>query len=177
MNTQVRALLGVLAGLLLACTSPLLSACETLPALLGERLSLMDEVAAYKWLRGEAIEDKEREAAVIEAASAAALARGLAPAGSRRLFIAQMEAAKDIQRYWISRWEQGESAPRGVPDLALIRTQLNRLGDAIVDSAGQRCQWGLAELEAALSVEGLPAARRDEIVAAVAALQPAVARW
>lgn len=170
MNMRVRPLPGLLAGFLLACASPSLAACEALPALLRERLLLMDEVAAYKWLHGEAIEDREREAAVIEAASAAALARGLAPADSRRLFIAQMEAAKDIQRYWISRWQQGESAPRSAPDLAQIRTELNRLGDAIVDSAAKQCVWRRAVLAAALVVEGLPAARRDEIVAAVAAL-------
>jgi len=155
----------------MGCTGASLCAQEALPDLLRKRLLLMEEVAAYKRRQGEAVEDRVREAAVVEAATAMALMQGLNPVGVRRLFITQIEAAKDIQRYWLKRWEQSGPPPRDGPNLEEIRAELNRLGKAIVASAARQCVWQRADLESALAVDGLSLARRDEIISAIAGLE------
>lgn len=107
------------------------------------RLELMDDVAAHKWAARQAIEDVEREQVVLAAARDQALAHGLGPyldqETSQFFFHIQIEAAKEIQRYWFERFAEGEPVPEA-PDLdAAIRPALIRLGDAIAESiAGSR---------------------------------------
>ncbi|MEM9314647.1 MAG: gamma subclass chorismate mutase AroQ, partial [Pseudomonadota bacterium] len=125
-----------------------------LTSLLNERLSHMRAVAAYKWIHHRPIEDREREARVLDAAELAGLRHRLRRESTRAFFVAQIEAAKDIQRYWFDRWAVG-GAPTSAPDLsAELRPELLRLGDAIVGA--------LAEVSASQSIaietEGVTAA-------------------
>jgi cyclohexadienyl dehydratase len=104
--------------------------------LIAARLSLMRDVAAYKWIHDLPIEDAEREAVVIEAAQTDGLRRLLRPESVRPFFALQIGAAKDIQRYWFERWRAG-AAPTEAPDLAAeVRPRLLTLGSDIVDALG-----------------------------------------
>jgi len=149
-----------------------LQAADLLPELLRERLLLMDEVAVYKWRHDLAVEDLAREKVVIGESTADALGHGLVPATSRQLFVAQMNAAKEIQHYWFSRWQNGEAVPARRADLdGEIRPQLSRLGATIVAAAARRQHWEREDLERALSVEGLSTQGRDAIIAAIRNLE------
>lgn len=144
----------------------------SLAALLHQRLSLMDEVAAHKWRHKQPVEDLVREKVVIEQATEDALAHGLVPASSRRLFIAQMEASKEIQRYWFARWQEGAVLPETVPDLDRdIRPELLRLGSAIVAAAAVRRPGDRAVLEQAFVVEGLSVAGQNRLMSAIDQLE------
>jgi chorismate mutase-like protein len=106
---------------------------DSLFELIESRLAMMEQVAAYKYANKLAIEDSTRETQVLEAASNSALAYGLTPASSRFFFALQIEAAKEVQRYWFEQW----SDSRPITNLLVslddeLRPRLNALGDAIV---------------------------------------------
>ncbi|MCR9094705.1 MAG: transporter substrate-binding domain-containing protein [bacterium] len=115
-------------------------------ALLDDRLSLMTEVARVKQVMTRPIEDRPREATVLDRAAGSvaneAAARGLpAPdeAGIRAFYQAQIEAAKSIQRAWTRANPTSAEAP--APATALeaaaarladdVRPALLDLGDRI----------------------------------------------
>jgi chorismate mutase-like protein len=101
--------------------------------LIAERLALMEQVAAYKYLNGVSVEDPEREAVVIAHATERAAEAGLDSEAMAAFFAAQIEAAKAIQRCWIARWQVApDTAPEEAPDLALeIRPRLIEIGNAL----------------------------------------------
>ncbi|MBW2230417.1 MAG: transporter substrate-binding domain-containing protein [Deltaproteobacteria bacterium] len=162
-----------------------------LPALLAamdERLALMPMVAEAKRQSGTPVEAPERETMVLRAAQrsvqeAAArrptsrgdAARGVpSPRSVRRFFVAQIEAAKDVQRATLATPAGRDASPP--PDLARsLRPALLRIG--------QRIAFLLIELPAeldrasvaattrdALARHGLSAARLDELSDALVAL-------
>ena len=97
--------------------------------------SLMRGVAAYKFSNQLAIEDQARETIVLDDAAGAALAYGLTPASSRFFFAIQIEAAKEIQRYWFEEWADNRQLPESIPSLQdELRPRLNELGEAIVST-------------------------------------------
>ena len=106
--------------------------------LIARRLSLMEPVAAWKWLHARPVEDLAREELVLAKATEAAVGAGLAPDGARAFFAAQIGAAKDIQSCWIARWHGGAApAPESAPDLAEeIRPQLIEIGAALLAWVG-----------------------------------------
>ena len=116
--------------LLLLAPSTLL-ADETLYRLINERLSLMEQVAAYKWINEQPIAVPEREVFVINNAIDDGLQYGITTDSSGAFFLAQIEAAKDIQQCWFARWETGQ-APESAEDLVtVIRPKLITLGEGI----------------------------------------------
>jgi chorismate mutase len=124
-------------GLLLAMAcmvSPAVSAQACGPgdlfALVAERLSQMPAVAEYKYARELPVSDPAREQRVLESASARARELGIPPAQVRPFILAQVEAARFIQRRLMREWEQqGRSPVKGGADLvATIRPRLIRLG-------------------------------------------------
>lgn len=132
----------------------------------------MDEVAAHKWRRNQPVEDLAREGVVIRQSTEDALAHGLVPATSRRLFIAQMDAAKEIQHYWFDRWQGGLAPPETVPDLdGEIRPELLRLGSAIVAAVSTQRHVDRAALAQVLMVEGLSVDGRDRLMSAIDQLE------
>jgi len=103
--------------------------------LIGYRLDLMKDVAATKWQSKTAIEDQDRESIVIETAAADALKYGLTPASSRFFFAMQIEAAKEIQRYWFDEWAGGREFEPPQADLNKeIRPKLLSMGTSIVEA-------------------------------------------
>ncbi len=121
----------VLALVTLLTVAPMPVQASELYSAINERLSLMQDVAAHKWLNEMPIEALDREALVIEKAVLSGLEQGITVAGSRRFFVAQIEAAKEIQRCWFKRWQK-LPPPEGAPDLiAVTRPRLLELGDNI----------------------------------------------
>ncbi len=94
--------------------------------LLARRLAYMPLVAAYKRQHGLPIEDREREATVLQAALVRAKTTGISESALRSFFALQIELAKAVQR----RSRAGESL-----DLTTqIRPALIELGDRIVEA-------------------------------------------
>ena len=104
--------------------------------LVDERLELMKDVAAFKYLNGIAIEDLKREAVVLARAREKAEAEGLDDGLIERFFRRNIDAAKTIQRCWIEKWSSGAVAPPGrAPDLrAHIRPRLIDIGNRLTQS-------------------------------------------
>ncbi len=123
--------------LTLAAGSPGLAAEDDAGAvfeLIDARLELMLPVAAWKQANDAAVEDKAREAVVVEKAVEAASLHNIDPEGAAVFFRAQIEAAKEIQVCWIERWSAGEATPPvEVPDLkGEIRPQLIEIGGKLL---------------------------------------------
>lgn len=140
--------------------------------LVNARLALMEQVAAYKWHRGLPIEDLQREAVVLDSARDAALRHGLEPGSSRRLFAAQIAAAKAVQGHWFEVWKSG-SGPGNVADLSeTIRPELLRLGEAILASAAAANEpLDQQAFANAMTVTGLSQAHREALFDALNGLE------
>ena len=138
--------------------------------LVGQRLDLMRDVAAHKWINGLRIEDRDRETAVLLNAADVALRHGIEVASTRELFRVQISAAKEIQHYWFERWAI-DNAPASAPDLnKVVRPQLLVLGEQILASlATQGCC--AAYVGDALNVEGLNAGTRAALLRALASVE------
>jgi len=107
-------------------------AVETLFHLVRQRLSLMDEVANYKWQHKLPVEDLPRETLVLNSAVKNAMNFHLEPRSSRAFFSIQINAAKEIQQGWFDYW-QNTSSPQVGRDLKkTIRPQLITLGKQIL---------------------------------------------
>ena len=99
--------------------------------LVHSRLALMKDVAAYKWINEIPIENLEREAFILEKAAAESLRSGIRLEDSKRFFSEQISAAKKIQQYWFSDWEN-QPGPAAAPDLDnILRPELIKLGNKI----------------------------------------------
>lgn len=116
--------------------------------LTNDRLSLMKSVMASKWISRSPIDDPAQEQVVINGALALSRPRGLADAGVRRFFKAQIGAAKQIELSWGKRW-LWSGYPSGLkpPDLTELRAQLAALTPKFIDALaglGQlRCRRGV----------------------------------
>jgi chorismate mutase len=122
--------------LILASDAPAASA-SGLNALLGlidDRLAVMPDVARHKYNSGAAVEDLAREAQVIEAVTAQAVAAGLDKEVASTFFQAQIDASKMIQAERVAVWKAEGHAPfADVPDLStVIRPKLDALTPALI---------------------------------------------
>ena len=126
-----------------AAAEPTASVLASLLAAIDERLALMPDVAEAKRASGSPVEVPEREAVVVDAA-VDGVRRARAPFGAagavaadtsqeaavRALFLAQIEAAKQIQKATLAR--APAPASPSPPDLdQSIRPALIRIGDRI----------------------------------------------
>ena len=119
----------------------------------------MRDVAAYKWLNGLPVADPGREQVVLEATRAQALNAGLKPESAAAFFELQIEAAKDIQRYWFEQWSAGDP-PEEAPDLdAAVRPRLLEIGDRILSGIGSATGHDATVFAALVRVEGLGSER------------------
>ncbi len=146
---------------------------------IADRLALMKPVAAWKRDHGVAVEDRAREAIVLESATEQAAKAGLAVETARPFFEAQIAAAKNIQRCWIARWDAGAPPPRPPPDLGTeIRPKLLEIGAALLTDVRAALAGGVAFDEtraaafaAATDLDCLSAAARDAIYRQLSGLQ------
>jgi len=107
---------------------------DRLMHLIARRMELMESVARWKWQQGHAIEDPDREAALLHSLIAKAKERGLDPGFVQAFFEAQIAAAKGVQQFWFVQWNRDEpSADEPVPDLLTeVRPQLSALGEELL---------------------------------------------
>ncbi|WP_018690545.1 gamma subclass chorismate mutase AroQ [Algicola sagamiensis] len=99
--------------------------------LIQERLSYMEDVAVYKAQHDLPIEDKKREAIVLEKTTNAATEVGLSPEKTIAFFKAQIALAKAIQ-YRLRADMLSDNTPREARDLkTIIRPKLIQLGKQI----------------------------------------------
>ena len=138
--------------------------------LIQKRLELMDEVAAYKWINKLPVEDLAREAVVLQNATIQSLKVGIRIEHSKQFFLQQIEAAKEIQRYWYSYWENNP-APENAPDLRnVVRPELTRLGNEIISNLLQTQAVHPDKFFTELTVEGLSEGSKKRLYAAVASI-------
>jgi cyclohexadienyl dehydratase len=149
---------------------------DTTTDLINERLALMKAVAADKARNDRAITDVAREAVVLDAAARAAARAGLNVDASRVFFALQIEAAKEIQRYWTRRWK-GRQIPTMRP-LADLRVDITRLGNAVVAALADAAQTpqfhnGQPTISGRIHATGLSRQTASQLLAAARSLGPA----
>ena len=138
--------------------------------LLQQRMGLMKAVAAHKWLHHLPIEDVDRETMVIKAVTYRGLRYGVTARSLSDLFLAQISAAKEIQRYWFSTWRR-TSPPNEAPDLETeLRPALTALGTAIVDALALESP-NSEEASNVIEAKGLSQATREQLLSAVRAIE------
>ena len=101
-----RALVGVLVRVALTIASgcAMASPLDDLAGAIATRLSLMDDVARYKWNHSLPIVDEQREAKLVERATAQAVTLGVPADYARRVVVAQIEASRARQAELTTQW-------------------------------------------------------------------------
>jgi chorismate mutase len=163
-------------GAVAAAPAPMTAARQVM-TLTQQRLELMDEVMASKWLSRAPIQDPAQEATVTETAVAEAEPLGVPAELTRSVFAAEIAAAKEVQLGWGSHWLY-YGAPEGLaaPELTTLRAELTAISKSIVatlprlDGLDAQPNVRARLLEAAkkiLRVRYLTAAGREAIVDAL----------
>lgn len=110
------------------------AAIAKLERLRAERRSVMPKVALWKWLKNMQVEDLDRERAVLDEVVRSAEARQLDAPALRHYFADLMTESKKIQIELFDRWKTESPGNEGVPDIAEIRKEIDRLTPLIIDA-------------------------------------------
>jgi chorismate mutase-like protein len=104
--------------------------------LIGARLSIMQEVAKYKWNNNAPIEDPDREQKLLDGVGKQVRAVGVRPQWAKHFFRLQIEAAKLAQYQLFQDWRRTQHlAFSDAPDLAtVVRPQLDALTPLLLKS-------------------------------------------
>jgi chorismate mutase len=114
------------------------TALTNLVALASQRLALAEPVARWKWANHKEIEDKPREAALLDAVEKRAVQTGLDPAFARTFFEDQIAASKDVQNALFAAWRATRPPEGTPPDLATsTRPALDRLTQKMLAGLAQ----------------------------------------
>ena len=107
-------------------------AMQSLVAAMDERLALMQDVAAAKWLSGAPILDAARETVVLQQVGAKARFLGLDPATTQAFFAEQVRLARDVQQRWHDEWKRdARCTPCGEPaNLQSVRERIDATNEA-----------------------------------------------
>jgi cyclohexadienyl dehydratase len=102
-------------------------AAQDLAQAVADRLDLMRDVAAAKWISGAPIQDPVREAAVLKRVAERARMFGLDADATQLFFDTQIRIARDIQQQWHARWRAaGHCAPCDQPaPLQAVRERID----------------------------------------------------
>jgi chorismate mutase len=108
---------------------------QELSKLIG-RLSIMQEVAQYKWNKNAPIEDPDREQKLLESVAKQTQVDGLQPQWTRHFFRLQIEAAKLAQYQLFYDWRRTQHpAFSDAPGLAaVLRPRLDALTPLLLKS-------------------------------------------
>ncbi len=109
-------------------------AAQSLVQAIDERLTIMRDVAAAKWLSGAPILDAAREAVVLQQVAARAQSLGLDPVTTQAFFAEQIRLARDLQQHWHDEWQRaGHCAPCDEPaDLQAVRERIDATNERAV---------------------------------------------
>jgi chorismate mutase len=107
---------------------------------MGQRLTLMHEVARWKWTTGKPVADPERERDSLQSVVERGRGKGLDPDLVRPFFEAQMAAARLIQQADFDRWKANDQGPfADTTSLAVLRQRIDGLNHELIDAlAGVR---------------------------------------
>lgn len=116
-----------------------LGAVEPLLLRLAERLGVAEDVARSKWNSRAPIEDVEREKQILAGLVQQAQTAGLDAQLAEKVFRAQIEASKQLQRLRHQQWQaQQQPAFASAPDLVKeVRPRLDKLTGQIIDTLGE----------------------------------------
>ncbi len=123
-------------------------AIDALAAAIEGRLSLMDDVARYKWNHALPVGDRARETALVERTTAAAVGLGVPQAYARRVMAAQIAASRARQEALMAGWRRSHAPTfADVPDLADVqRPAIDRATDELLGRLRAAvCELGAAE--------------------------------
>jgi cyclohexadienyl dehydratase len=100
--------------------------------LIEQRLSLMPEVAAWKWHAKQDIVDVARERAVLDQSVRDAAAIGLSEAAARHFFDLQIRMARAVQEHRFREWRATTPPARGRELASELRPALDRVGQQLL---------------------------------------------
>ena len=119
-----------------------LSELDRLLRLMKQRLTLMHEVARWKWNVGQPIMYPQRERELLQSVVEHGRARGLSPVLVRSFFSAQMEAARLVQQGDFDRWKANRQEPfANVTSLAVLRQRIDGLNRELIDALADVLPW------------------------------------
>ncbi|TDU63139.1 chorismate mutase-like protein [Prosthecobacter fusiformis] len=142
----------------------------TLPKLMVERLSWMDEVVRVKQARSLPVTDAKREEELLVMMEREGQKAGLPAQAVREFFAGQITAAKFLQTEWLKKYPQGDPTLVGqpLPDLSVtVRPALDRLGKSMLTAlAVSRQKQDSRTMMAAAKTELTEAGYSKQVIAA-----------
>ena len=106
----------------------------------AQRLQTADPVAAAKFKTGGPVDDPQREQQVIDNVTSAVAAKHIDAEYVKSIFRDQMDATNAIEHARFAVWRLNPGiAPVAAPDLASLRTTIDRLNQIMVDEIA--AQW------------------------------------
>jgi chorismate mutase len=106
------------------------------------RLATADPVAAYKWINGGPITDRQRADQVLESVGADAQAHGIDAQYVRRIFTDQIDATEGVEYIRFGQWKfDPATAPTTAPDLGESRSQIDGFNKAMVEEIALQSNW------------------------------------
>jgi chorismate mutase-like protein len=112
---------------------------------MNKRLAIMPDVARAKWNDGRPIQDARRESALLDHIAEEAVQHKLDAAQVRRLFGAQIEAARLLQQNLFDQWRRDDQGKfTDVPDLVeVLRPRIDKANRELL-GAFERCSAELS---------------------------------
>jgi chorismate mutase-like protein len=121
---------------------PDLAILDRLPRFMEQRLTLMHEVARWKWNAGQPITDPQRERASLQSVVEHGRGKGLDPDRVHSFFAGQMEAARLVQQVDFDRWKANKQEPfTDTTSLAVLRQRIDHLNRELVDALAEFRPW------------------------------------
>jgi chorismate mutase len=111
---------------------------DRLLRLMEQRLTLMHDVARWKWNAGQPITDPKRERELLQSVVERGRGKGLDPDLVRSFFAAQMEAARLVQQADFDRWKANKQEPfADTTSLAVLRQRIDHLNRELIDALAE----------------------------------------
>jgi chorismate mutase-like protein len=115
---------------------------DRLLRLMQQRLTLMHEVARWKWNAGQPVTDPQRERELLHSVVERGRGKGLDPELVRPFFAAQLEAARLVQQADFDRWQANKQEPfADSTSLAVLRQRIDHLNRELIDALAELRPW------------------------------------
>jgi chorismate mutase-like protein len=154
---------------------------DRLLRLMQQRLTLMHEVARWKWNAGQPVTDAQRERELLHSVVERGRGKGLGPEVVRPFFAAQLEAARLVQQADFDRWQANRQGPfADTKSLAVRRQRIDQLNRELIDALaevrpwlwGQTGQQGVPQRAEEILTGDDPAGVRETAIAPLRATSP-----